>query len=79
MGNNVTTHEGWGMGSYCVFTTDASIAAYHSFEVPNTPNVKFHNILTVSLGKGSITTVINEHRRRSLKPPPWSRPTWCYP
>ncbi|WP_327010021.1 discoidin domain-containing protein [Dactylosporangium sp. NBC_01737] len=60
VGNNVTTHEGWGMGSYCVFTTDASIAAYHSFEVPNTPNVKFHNILTVSLGKGSITHVIND-------------------
>ena len=58
--NNVTSHEAWGMGSYCVFTTDASIAAYHSYEVPNNPNVKFHNILTVSLGKGSITHVIND-------------------
>jgi hypothetical protein len=58
--NTVTTHEAWGLGSYCVFTTDASIAAYHSFEVPNTSGVKFHDVLTVSLGKGSITHVIND-------------------
>ncbi|GIH16667.1 discoidin domain-containing protein [Rugosimonospora africana] len=58
--NTVTTHEAWGLGSYCVFTTDSSIAAYHSFEVPNTAGVKFHDVLTVSLGKGSITHVIND-------------------
>ncbi|MER7007476.1 discoidin domain-containing protein [Dactylosporangium sp. NPDC000555] len=58
--NNVTSHEAWGMGSYCVFNDDPSIAAYHAYEVPNNPNVKFHNILTVSLGKGSITHVIND-------------------
>ncbi len=58
--NSVTTHEAWGLGSYCVFTADPSIAAYHSFEVPNTAGVKFHNVLTVSLGKGSITHVIND-------------------
>ncbi|WP_433201376.1 discoidin domain-containing protein [Dactylosporangium sp. CS-047395] len=58
--NNVTSHEAWGMGSYCVFTTDSSIAAYHSYEAPVNANVKFHNILTVSLGKGSITHVIND-------------------
>ncbi|HEY2672950.1 MAG TPA: discoidin domain-containing protein [Rugosimonospora sp.] len=58
--NTVTTHEAWGLGSYCVFTTDPSIAAYHSFEVPNTSGVKFHDVLTVSLGKGSITHVIND-------------------
>ncbi|MFJ6198145.1 discoidin domain-containing protein [Micromonospora sp. NPDC092111] len=58
--NSVTSHEAWGLGSYCVFTTDPSIAAYHSFEVPNNPNVRFHDVLTVSLGKGSITHVIND-------------------
>jgi len=58
--NNVTSHEAWGMGSYCVFTTDPSIAAYHSYEAPVNANVKFHDILTVSLGKGSITHVIND-------------------
>jgi hypothetical protein len=60
VGNNVSSHEAWGMGSYCVFTTDPSIAAYHSFEAPNKAAVKFHDILTVSLGKGSITHVIND-------------------
>jgi hypothetical protein len=58
--DTVTTHEAWGLGSYCVFTADPTIAAYHSFEVPNTAGVKFHDVLTVSLGKGSITHVIND-------------------
>jgi hypothetical protein len=58
--NNVTSHEAWGMGSYCVFTADPSIAAYHSYETPVNANVKFHDILTVSLGQGSITHVIND-------------------
>jgi hypothetical protein len=58
--DTVTSHEAWGLGSYCVFTTDPSIAAYHSFEVPHTSGVKFHDVLTVSLGKGSITHVIND-------------------
>ncbi|WP_034590614.1 discoidin domain-containing protein [Hamadaea tsunoensis] len=58
--DSVTSHEAWGLGSYCVFTADPSIAAYHSFEVPATSGVKFHDVLTVSLGKGSITHVIND-------------------
>ncbi|MEV4620604.1 discoidin domain-containing protein [Asanoa sp. NPDC049573] len=58
--NSVTSHEAWGLGSYCVFTADPSIAAYHSFEVPVNANVRFHDVLTVSLGKGSITHVIND-------------------
>jgi hypothetical protein len=60
VGSSVTTHEAWGLGSYCVFTADPSIAAYHSFEVPQRSGVKFHDVLTVSLGKGSITHVIND-------------------
>ncbi len=58
--STVTSHEAWGLGSYCVFTADPSIAAYHSFEVPVNANVKFHDVLTVSLGKGSISHVIND-------------------
>jgi F5/8 type C domain len=60
VGDSVTSHEAWGLGSYCVFTADPSIAAYHSFETPRNANVKFHDVLTVSLGKGSITHVIND-------------------
>ena len=59
--DTVTSYEGWGLGSYCFFNVDPTIAAYHSFEVPINAGVQFHDILTVSLGgKGSITHVIND-------------------
>ncbi|TDO33540.1 ricin-type beta-trefoil lectin protein [Kribbella sp. VKM Ac-2527] len=58
--DSVTTHEAWGLGSYCVFTSDASIVAERAFEVPNKPGVKFHNMVTVSLGgRGTIAHIIN--------------------
>ena len=58
--STVTTHEAWGMGSYCFFNVDPTIAAARGFEAPNIAGVKFHDLLTVSLGgKGSITNVIN--------------------
>ncbi|WFF05063.1 discoidin domain-containing protein [Micromonospora sp. WMMD1076] len=59
--DTVTTFEGWGMGSYCYFNVDPTIAAYHSFEAPTRAGVRFHDLLTVSLGgNGSITHVIND-------------------
>ncbi|SCF21103.1 discoidin domain-containing protein [Micromonospora mirobrigensis] len=59
--SGVSTFEGWGMGSYCYFNVDPTIAAYHSFEAPVTPGVRFHDLLTVSLGgNGSITHVVND-------------------
>jgi hypothetical protein len=61
VGDNVTSFEAWGLGSYCNFTADSTIAAYHAFESPNNANVKWHDLLTVSLGgKGSITHIIND-------------------
>ncbi len=61
VGNNVTSHEAWGLGSYCYFNVDPSVNSYHAFEVPATPGVKFHDTFTVSLGgKGTITHVIND-------------------
>jgi hypothetical protein len=58
--DTVTSHEAWGLGSYCNFTADPSIVADRGFEVPNTVNVRFHDVLTVSLGgKGTIAHVIN--------------------
>ena len=58
--DTVTSHEAWGMGSYCNFTADPSIVNEHGFETPVNPNVKFHDLLTVSLGgKGTIAHVIN--------------------
>jgi hypothetical protein len=48
--DNVTTHEGWGLGSYCNFTADPTIVQDHGFEAPTTAGVKFHDLLVVSLG-----------------------------
>jgi hypothetical protein len=59
--NAVTTHEGWGMGSYCYFNLNPTVNLSHAYEVPSTAGVKFHNLTTVSLGGvGSITNVINQ-------------------
>ncbi|MYS24823.1 Chitobiase/beta-hexosaminidase C-terminal domain-containing protein [Streptomyces sp. DvalAA-14] len=61
VGANVTTHEAWGLGSYCYFNVNPAVNNYHAYEVPNTPGVKFHDALTVSLGGvGTITHVIND-------------------
>ncbi|MCG5220299.1 discoidin domain-containing protein [Streptosporangium sp. KLBMP 9127] len=58
--DSVTTHEAWGLGSYCLFLEDANIVAERSFEVPDKPGVKFHNMVIVSLGSlGTINHVIN--------------------
>ncbi|MCT9930811.1 RICIN domain-containing protein [Planotetraspora sp. A-T 1434] len=58
--NSVTTHEAWGLGSYCYFNVNPSVVAERSFEVPNTPGVKFHSMVAVSLGgKGTINRIIN--------------------
>jgi hypothetical protein len=58
--DSVTTHEAWGVGSYCYFSTNSSVVADHSFEVPQTAGVKFHDLVTVSLGgTGTIAHIIN--------------------
>ncbi|WNI19514.1 discoidin domain-containing protein [Streptomyces sp. ITFR-21] len=59
--DNVTTHEGWGLGSYCNFTADPTIIQDHGFEAPTTAGVKFHDLLVVSLGgMGQYAHVIND-------------------
>ncbi|MGE5274524.1 MAG: adenylyl cyclase [Verrucomicrobiota bacterium] len=58
---DVKTHEAWGLGSYCFFDVDPTIHATRSFEVPDTTDVKLHDILTVSLdGVGTIDHVVND-------------------
>jgi hypothetical protein len=57
---NVTTHQAYGMGSYCYFNVNNAVVNDHAFESPNTPGVQFHDLLTVSLGNvGVIEHVIN--------------------
>ncbi|WP_434453021.1 chitobiase/beta-hexosaminidase C-terminal domain-containing protein [Lentzea sp. E54] len=61
VGDHVTTHEAWGLGSYCFFNVNPSVRAENAFEVPNRPGVRMHNLLTVSLNyQGTITHVVND-------------------
>ncbi|WP_436531794.1 ricin-type beta-trefoil lectin domain protein [Actinoplanes sp. HUAS TT8] len=58
--NAVTTFEAWGLGSYCFFNVNNSVASAHAFEVPAVAGVKFHNMAAVSLGGvGTISHIIN--------------------
>ena len=60
-GPGVTTHEAWGLGSYCYFNVNPSVTSYHAFEVPTVAGVKLHYISTVSLGGvGNITHIVND-------------------
>ncbi|MBE1878561.1 RICIN domain-containing protein [Myceligenerans pegani] len=60
VGDHVTTHEAWGLGSYAFFNVDPSIVNDRAFEVPNRSGVRFHDMVTVSLGgNGTIAHVIN--------------------
>ncbi|MFE6663501.1 coagulation factor 5/8 type domain-containing protein [Streptomyces sp. NPDC057697] len=59
--DSVTTHEGWGLGSYCFFDVDPTIRQDHGFQAPVKPGVRFHDLLVVSLGgKGQYEHVIND-------------------
>nr|WP_202539199.1 coagulation factor 5/8 type domain-containing protein [Streptomyces sp. SID8379] len=61
VGDSVTTHEGWGLGSYCFYNVDPTIRQGHGFAAPNTSGVKFHDLLVVSLGgKGQYDHVVND-------------------
>jgi len=57
--DTVTNHEAWGLGVYAVFTSP-NVFLTGAIEAPNTPNVKFHHMVTVNLtANGGIQNVIN--------------------
>ncbi|GAA2256905.1 hypothetical protein GCM10010415_17690 [Streptomyces atrovirens] len=61
VGDHVTTHEGWGMGSYCYYNVNPGIVQHHGFAAPDRPGVRFHHLLVVSLsGHGQYECVIND-------------------
>ncbi|WP_399892018.1 coagulation factor 5/8 type domain-containing protein [Streptomyces sp. BBFR51] len=61
VGDQVTEHEGWGMGSYCYYNVNPSIVQHHGFAAPNRSGVRFHGLLVVSLGgQGQYECVIND-------------------
>jgi hypothetical protein len=56
----VTSHEAWGLGIYSVFR-HSGIELSRAIEVPRNPAVRFHNMITVALGRqGGISQVIND-------------------
>jgi hypothetical protein len=59
--DGVTSHEGYGLGSYIFTNVNPSLHASHAFEVPDTPGVRLHDVLTVSLNHaGTIDHVVND-------------------
>jgi len=59
--DTVRSHEAWGLGSYSFFNQGQPIHAARAFEVPVTPGVRLHDILTVFLsGSGGIDHVVND-------------------
>jgi hypothetical protein len=58
--DSVNRHEAWGMGIYSVFTKP-DVVLTRAIEVPKTPGVRFHDMITVCLGdKGEISNVIDD-------------------
>ena len=59
--DSVDTHEAWGLGSYSNFIAGPDIHASRAFEVPQTPGIKLHDILSVYLNaNGGIDHVVND-------------------
>jgi hypothetical protein len=58
--SSVTSFQGYGMGSYSYFNQGADIQNAMAFQVPDTPGVQLHDLLTVFLnGSGGISSVVN--------------------
>ncbi|OIJ62687.1 discoidin domain-containing protein [Streptomyces mangrovisoli] len=59
--DTVSTHEAWGLGSYCNYTSDPTIVQAQGFQVPVKSGIKMHDVLVISLGgKGQYAHVIND-------------------
>ncbi len=60
VGDRVRTHELWGGGVYIFTNVDPTIHASRGFEVPVTPGVRLHDIITVNLSAGTIDHVVHD-------------------
>ncbi len=57
--DNVKRHQAWGLGIYSVFLKP-DVQLSRAIEVPQTPGVRFHHMITVALGNlGEISNVID--------------------
>lgn len=62
--DSVTSHQAWGVGIYCYFSSNSSVKVSSAIEAPASGlnGAMFHNMTTVSLGGvGEITHVINQY------------------
>jgi hypothetical protein len=59
VGDQVTTHNLFGGGVYVFNRNNPSIHTENGFEVPVTPGVRLHHIMTVNLSAGTIDHVVN--------------------
>jgi hypothetical protein len=57
--DGVLNHTLHGGGVYVFNRNDPSIHTENGFEVPDTPGVRLHHIMTVNLGAGTIDHVVN--------------------
>ncbi len=58
--DSVKSHEAWGLGVYSVFR-HPDVVLSRAIEVPRTPGVKFHDMITVALDNlGEISNVIDD-------------------
>jgi hypothetical protein len=68
--DTVTDHEAWGLGAYSVFTYPG-VFLTRAIEVPSTPNVRFHDMITVCLlSNGGIRHIINNQGDSTVCAPP---------
>jgi hypothetical protein len=59
VGDQVKTHRLDGGGVYVFNRNNPSIHTENGFEVPETPGVRLHHVMTVNLGAGTIDHVVN--------------------
>jgi hypothetical protein len=59
VGDGVATHTLIGGGVYVFNRNDPTIHTENGFEVPETPGVRLHHIMTVNLSAGTIDHVVN--------------------
>jgi hypothetical protein len=59
VGDQVRTHKLYGGGVYVFNRNNPSIHTENGFEVPQTPGVQLHHIMTVNLSAGTIDHVVN--------------------
>ena len=59
VGDGVQAHTLFGGGVYVFNRNNPSIHTENGFEVPDTPDVRLHHIMTVNLGAGTVDHVVN--------------------